>query len=85
MVRIATARILEQAGYEVLKAVHSGDALLLAEQHRGPIHLLLTDVVMPDISGKELADRLASLCPEVQVIYMSGYPDALAQHGVLDK
>ena len=66
-------------------AASGAEALALAERHEGPIHLLLTDVVMPEMNGRELARHLASLRPEVRVLYMSGYADeAIARHGVLD-
>ena len=58
---------------------------MICERHPEPIHLMVTDVVMPHMSGRELADRLISLHPEMQVVYMSGYTDSeLAPYGVLD-
>jgi two-component system cell cycle sensor histidine kinase/response regulator CckA len=79
------AKFLRLYGYTVLEARHGGEALLLCERHPGPIHLMVTDVVMPQMSGRELADRLTPLRPEMKVIYMSGYTeDALVQHGVAD-
>ncbi len=83
-VRRLAERILLGAGYRVLTATNGGDALLLCETHVGPIDLLLTDVVMPLMSGRSLAERLASLRPRLKVLYMSGYTDdAIAHHGVL--
>jgi two-component system cell cycle sensor histidine kinase/response regulator CckA len=77
------AKFLRLYGYTVLEARHGGEALLLCERHPGPIHLMVTDVVMPQMSGRELADRLTPLRPEMKVIYMSGYTeDTLVQHGV---
>ena len=85
LVRVLAQKVLERAGYRVVVAVGGADALALAERHAGPIHLLLTDVVMPEMNGRELARRLAALRPGVRVLYMSGYADeAVAQHGVLD-
>ena len=75
---------LESSGYRVLEAGDGAKAIALAEQHRGPIHLLLTDVIMPGMNGHQLAERLASRCPEMRVIYTSGYTDnVIVHHGVL--
>jgi CheY-like chemotaxis protein len=82
--REVVARILRSAGYTVLSAANGGDALRLLEGHSGPVHLMLTDVVMPGMSGPELAARVAAVRPEVKVIYTSGYADdAVLRHGVL--
>ena len=76
---------LEAHGYTVLEARNGADAQRVSAQHPGPIHVLVTDVVMPGMSGRELADRLTPLRPELQVLYMSGYTDnAVVHHGVLD-
>jgi DNA-binding NtrC family response regulator len=65
---------------------HSTDALSLCEKHQGRIHLMITDVVMPGIGGRELAERLTHLRPELKVLYMSGYTEnAIVHHGVLDE
>jgi two-component system, cell cycle sensor histidine kinase and response regulator CckA len=85
MLRGLLAKFLRLYGYTVLEARHGGEALLTCEQHPGPIHLMVTDVVMPQMSGRELADRLTPLRPGMKVLYMSGYTeDALVQHGVAD-
>jgi two-component system cell cycle sensor histidine kinase/response regulator CckA len=82
-VRNLAAQILQRQGYKVLEAPQGGDALLICEQHPNPIHLMLTDVVMPGMSGHQLAKRLKSLQPEMNVLYMSGYTDnAIVQHGI---
>lgn len=75
--------MLEMFGYYVLEAANGKAALFACEQHQKPIHLLLTDVVMPEISGHELAERLAAIHPETTVLYMSGYlDDTIANHGI---
>jgi two-component system, cell cycle sensor histidine kinase and response regulator CckA len=85
LVRLLALKVLEQAGYRVLVAAGGAEALRIAERHDGPIHLLLTDMVMPEMSGRELMHQLTELRPGVRVLYMSGYSDeAIAGHGVLD-
>ncbi|MEA2518305.1 MAG: hypothetical protein QOF49_385 [Chloroflexota bacterium] len=74
-VRRLTRRILEDRGYRVIDASGGAEALALARSHEGPIHLLLTDVVMPGMGGRELAALLARDRPRTCVVYMSGYPD----------
>nr|MDQ5837125.1 response regulator [Acidobacteriota bacterium] len=68
--------VLEMYGYRVLVAANGGAALLICERHEGPIPLLVTDVVMPEMRGRELAARLAHMRPEMKVLYISGYTDA---------
>jgi two-component system, cell cycle sensor histidine kinase and response regulator CckA len=74
-------RALEAQGYVVLAAASSADALRVVERHAGTIDLLLTDVVMPGLSGRELADRLSERSPGLRVLYMSGYPGGAVQRG----
>jgi PAS domain S-box-containing protein len=82
--RIAV-RILSKAGYHVLTASNGEEALDVRRKFDAPIHLLLTDVVMPRMSGRELAERLAEATPRLKVLYMSGYTDdAIVHHGVLE-
>jgi CheY-like chemotaxis protein len=83
-VRTLAAHILRDQGYRVLEAGEGEEALRVAQEHLAEIHLLLTDVVMPRMGGKELADRLKTLRPRVKVLFVSGFPDdAIAQHGIL--
>ncbi len=78
--------MLESLGYQVLATDSPKEALRLAEEHTSEIDLLITDVVMPGMNGKELALRLLSLRPELKLLYMSGYTaDVIAHHGVLDE
>jgi PAS domain S-box-containing protein len=82
-VRALAGHVLRKNGYTVLEACNGADALRVARQHEGPIHLLVTDVVMPGCGGRELADRLTSIRPETQVLFLSGYTDdAVVRHGV---
>jgi len=75
--------ILERQGYTVLEAVNGDEALRIGRDHRGPIHLLVTDVVMPHMGGRELADRLTAGRRETKVLYVSGYTDdAILRQGV---
>jgi CheY-like chemotaxis protein len=83
-VREVVREILEMTGYQILEARHGAEALEISQRHDGPIQLMVTDVVMPQMSGRELAQRLATLRPDLKVLYMSGYTDdAIVRHGVL--
>jgi CheY-like chemotaxis protein len=84
-VRMLIHAVLKQAGYTVLEARSGAEALLLCEKYNKPIHLVITDVVMPQMGGRELADRLAIAHPEIKLLFMSGYTDnAIVQQGALD-
>jgi PAS domain S-box-containing protein len=85
-VRRLTVRILQRQGYKVLEASGGNEALVLSKERKEPIHMVLTDVVMPGISGPQLTDQLINLHPKMKVLYMSGYTDnAVFHHGVLEK
>jgi len=85
-VRRSARRILERAGYRVVEAAYGDDALAAADRLNGPLELLLTDVVMPGMSGRKLAARIAERRPEARILYMSGYTDdAMDRHGVSEQ
>jgi PAS domain S-box-containing protein len=85
MVRTLTCEILKRHGYTVVEARHGADALDIAQRYHGPIHLVLTDVVMPVMGGPEMVSRLAPLRPSMKIVYMSGYPaDALDHQGLVN-
>jgi two-component system, cell cycle sensor histidine kinase and response regulator CckA len=83
VVRKLAVRILKKQGYKVLEAPNSGEAFLVCEQQKGPIHLILTDVVMPRMGGPEFIERLRQIRQDFKALYMSGYTDeAVVYHGV---
>ena len=84
-VRALAARILQDLGYKVLESTSPEDALQIGERLKEPIHLLLTDVVLPRMSGRKIAEHLAFLRPDIKVLYMSGYTDdTVFRNGVLE-
>jgi signal transduction histidine kinase/CheY-like chemotaxis protein len=84
-VRTVISEILKNAGFQVLEARSPGEALPICEQHPVTIHLLLTDVVMPGMNGRELAQQVVSMRPDINVVFMSGYTDdVMIHHGALD-
>jgi CheY-like chemotaxis protein len=84
-VKILADKILQRHGYRVLTAGNPHDALQVGDRHPQPIQLLLTDVVMPDMDGQQLAERLIRRRPDLKVLYMSGYTDnSIVHHGILD-
>jgi CheY-like chemotaxis protein len=80
VVRRLVREILERSGYRVLEAASGLEAVELAERTAARIDLLLTDIVMPDMSGRELVDRLSERWPELRIVYMSGYPGGVLGH-----
>ena len=82
--RAIACEILEEHGYRVIEAAGAHEAIEIAQRHPEPIHLLVTDVVMPKMNGRALAELLVRARPELRVLYMSGYTDdVIAHHGVL--
>src|SRR5262249_22215042 len=80
-VRSVTSRILRQSGYRVVEASGSKAAIRLVEQHAGPIDLLITDVVMPEMNGRQLVEHLLLARPDLKVLYLSGYTnDSVVRH-----
>jgi DNA-binding NtrC family response regulator len=85
MLRELICDSLRRYGYSVIEAPNGAEALRIGKQHQGPLHLMLTDVVMPGIDGMYLANRLTSLFPELRVLFMTGYTNSVlansgAQH-----
>jgi CheY-like chemotaxis protein len=84
-VRNLAVKVLQSYGYRVLAAADGSEAMAVARAHAGRIHLLLTDVVLPGINGKELSEQLLALQPELKVLFMSGYPaDVIGLRGILE-
>ena len=85
-VRKLAVKGLRRQGYKVLEASDGGKAFLLCEEYKGPIQLILTDVVMPGMSGRRLVERLKEIHPKTKALYMSGYTDnVILHHGILEK
>jgi DNA-binding response OmpR family regulator len=83
--RAITREILEDHGYRVIEAGGAHEAIEIARRHPEPIHLLVTDVVMPGMNGRALAESLVAVRPELRVLYVSGYTDDIIVHsGVLE-
>ncbi len=79
-----TTRVLERLGYTVVAATGPAEAVRLASASIGDLHLLVTDVVMPEMNGRELAKLLTALHPQIKLLFMSGFTDdVIAHHGVL--
>jgi len=86
IVRKMAIRALKDQGYHIIEAINGEDAILKGEKNKEAIDLLLTDVVMPKMSGRQLYEHLAPTIPDLKVLYMSGYTEnAIAHHGVLEK
>jgi two-component system cell cycle sensor histidine kinase/response regulator CckA len=78
--------VLEQSGYTVLESSNGGEALEIARRYRGPIHVLLTDVVLPGVSGRVIAEKISACSPDTKVLFMSGYTDSIiAAQGVIEE
>jgi len=86
VVRDLIRQVLHATGYEVVEATTGEQALHVSSAHRGPIHLLVADVVLPGLSGPEVAAQLVSARPDIQLIYISGYaPETVQRYGISDK
>ena len=86
VVRDLACDVLEMLGYTTLQAANAQEALRVSEEYDGPIHLLLTDVVLPQMDGRSLFDEMSKRRPHTKVLYVSGYTeDAIVHHGVLDR
>jgi PAS domain S-box-containing protein len=84
-VRRLAVRVLQHVGYHVLVAQNGTEALLISERHQGPIHLLVSDVVMPQMGGADLVRRLAATRPDLRVLFLSGYTDpSIVEQGLLE-
>jgi CheY-like chemotaxis protein len=79
-VRELTAKVLRQYGYRILESANGSEALRLCEARRDEIHMMITDVIMPGMSGRDLADKIAALHPDIRVLYISGYTAELICH-----
>jgi len=85
MVRSLIVTTMTEYGYHVLAVADGAEALRICEQHEGPIHLMVTDVIMPGMGGRELAEQAARMRPDMRLLYMSGYTDnAIVNHGILE-
>ena len=85
-VRALVCEVLRREGYAVLEAANGAEALSVSAAHEGPVHLMVTDVVMPHMGGPQAAERMAPLRPEMKVLFMSGYTDdAIVHHGILNE
>ncbi|MEF9438525.1 MAG: response regulator [Candidatus Mariimomonas ferrooxydans] len=85
LVRASTVKILQSLGYEVIAARDANEALSKYKEYNGMIHLLLSDVIIPDMSSRDLSERLKKLSPELKVLFVSGYTgNVIAKHGILE-